>query len=151
MSKTGLFRPGAIQMVASTILIVVAAIGPIVLAAMRPSHEWLMVLSGLPAIALTITGGFVVLLYFVGFLSYCASKGYSKWLGFWLFFGTIPGFIVLLMLPDLKANINDRLQTPSRTPLSALHQQMYTEDDWHAAIVRPNRPPVVDAQKIMDY
>ena len=103
-------------MVASAILMVLAAIGPIVLAAMRPSHEWLMVLSGLPALALTIAGGFVVLLYFVGFLSYCASKGYSKWLGFWLFFGSVPGFIVLLMLPDLTANVKDRLQMPSRTP-----------------------------------
>ena len=116
MGKIGLSRPGAIQMVVSAILMVAAAIGPIFWAATRPSHEWLMVLTGLPALTMEIASVLVLMFYFVGFLRYCASKGYSKWLGFWLFLGSIPGFIVLLMLPDLKANMKDRSRLPSRTP-----------------------------------
>jgi hypothetical protein len=103
MSKTGLSRPGAIQMLAAATLMVVAAVGPVYLAASRPTHEWLMVLNGFPALAMSVAGIALLVLYFVGFLRYGSSKGYSKWLGFWLFFSNFPGFIALLLLPDLKA------------------------------------------------
>ncbi len=105
MNGTGLGRPGAMQMVAAGVLMAAETIAPIVVAATRPNHEWFMDLTGLPAMVPIIVSTLLVALYFVGFLRYCSSKGYSKWLGFWLFLGNIPGFITLLLLPDLQRNI----------------------------------------------
>lgn len=116
MTKTGLSRPGAMQMVASATLMVVAAIGPAVLAVGRPNHEWLMVLNGPPALAMVIASLIVIVLYCLGFFRYCSSKGYSTWLGFWLFIGNLPGFIVLLLLPDLKASCKEQLDNTSGLP-----------------------------------
>jgi len=113
MNKSGLSRPGARQMVAAVILLVVGAIGPLFLAFMQPNQEWSMVLSGFPAFVVAISGVVVVFLFFVGFIRYCASKGYSKWIGFWLCFGHVPGFVVLLLLPDLKLDVKTQLQTGS--------------------------------------
>jgi hypothetical protein len=115
MNKTGLSRPGAIQMIASATLMLAAAVGPVYLAASRPTHEWLMVLSGFPALAMSLAGVVLLILYFIGFLKFCSSKGYSKWLGFWLFFGNFPGFIALLLLPDLKAGMREQV-TSSKSP-----------------------------------
>jgi hypothetical protein len=125
MNKTGLSRPGAMQMVAAIILGVVAAIGPLFLAFMRPDQVWFMALSGLPAFAIAISGVGVLILFFVGFIRYCASKGYSKWIGFWLCFGHLPGFIVLLLLPDCKPGVSAQPQTgssPSIKSDSAEHE-----------------------------
>ena len=102
MNKKGISRPGALQMVASVAIMIIAAIWPLYLAATRPGNEWFMVLNGLPALAVVIASIAVLLLYLIGFLRYCASKGYSKWIGFWLLFANVFGFIVLLLLPDLK-------------------------------------------------
>lgn len=104
MNNNWLSRPGAIQMLASIVLVTFASIGPIVLAIRQPGHEWLMSLSGLPALAMTIATVLVLALYCIGFLRYCASKGYSKWLGVCLLLGHFPGFIALLLLPDLQAS-----------------------------------------------
>jgi hypothetical protein len=113
MHEKGLSRPGAMLMVASAILMLVSAIGPVFLAVMRPTHEWLMVLSGFPAFAIISASALTAVLYFVGFLRYCVSKGYSSWLGFWLFLGNVPGFIVLLLLPDRKGNVSEQVLTLS--------------------------------------
>jgi hypothetical protein len=114
MNKTGLSRPGAMLMVMSAVLTILVGVGPLFMAATRPSHEWLMVLTGLPAFMLSISGLFVTILYFIGFLKCGASKGYSAWLSFWLFWGNVPGFIVLLLLPDLNARNREPLQTTSK-------------------------------------
>ena len=113
--RTGLSRPGALQMLASAALMIVAAIGPILVASSRPTNEWLIVLTGFPALGMSVAGIGVLLLYFIGFLRYCASKGYSKWLGFWLFIGNIPGFVVLLLLPDLSSRITERAKSQVRS------------------------------------
>jgi ABC-type Na+ efflux pump permease subunit len=102
MNKKGLSRPGALQMIASVIIMIITAIGPLYLAATRPNNEWFMVLNGLPALAVVIASIAVLFLYLIGFLRYCGSKGYSKWIGFWLLFAHAFGFIVLMLLPDLK-------------------------------------------------
>lgn len=111
MKKTGLSRPGASQMVTSAALVLLAGIGPIFLAATRPSQEWLMVLTGFPALALSLVGVGVILLYIVGFLRYCKSKGYSMWLGLCLLVCNVFGFIALLLLPDL--NTAQKMQCPT--------------------------------------
>ena len=111
MNKTGLSRPGGMQMVLSAILMIVVAIGPMYIAASRPDHEWSVVLNGLPALAVTVASVVLLLLYFIGFLRYCASKGYSKWLGLWLFLGHVFGLIVLLLLPDQKTAMQKQHQT----------------------------------------
>lgn len=100
MHKTGLSRPGTIQMIAAAIITAVGIVVPAYMCAIRPNHEWLMVLSGFPALAAASTGIIIALLYFIGFLRYCTSKGYSKWIGFWLFLSHLPGLIILLLLPD---------------------------------------------------
>jgi hypothetical protein len=102
MNKTGLSRPGAIQMVASLVLMLLASIGPAFVAATRPTHEWILALTGLPALAMTVAGIAVFILYVVGFLRYSSSKGYNMWVGLFLLLGSIPGFIALLLLPDLN-------------------------------------------------
>jgi hypothetical protein len=109
MNKNGLYRPGAFLMAVSLVLFSSAAAGPVVLVIMTPSHEWLFNLNGLPALAMIMTSIVVVLLYLVGFIRYSSSKGYSNWLGFWLFLGNIPGFITLLLLPDLQQLRQERL------------------------------------------
>lgn len=107
MKKRGLARPGALQMISSGILMIIAAIGPVFLAVTRPNHEWMMVLTGFPAMGLSLAGVGVLLLYIFGFLRYCADKGYSKWLGLWLLLGNVFGLVVLLLLPDLNAIKNE--------------------------------------------
>jgi hypothetical protein len=111
-NKTGFSRPGALQMLASAALMLVGAIGPFFVASSRPSHEWFMVVTGAPAFAMSLIGVAVLVLYLIGFFRYCASKGYSKWLGLFLFFANLPGFIVLLLLPDLHSRT---AQEPSNT------------------------------------
>ncbi len=101
MNKKGLSRPGAMLMAAAVVLLTLAAIGPIVMAASTPSHEWSMILTGPSALATSAAGLFSLLLYAVGYLKYCSSKGYSTWLALWLLLGNLPGFVVLLLLPDL--------------------------------------------------
>jgi hypothetical protein len=101
MSKQGISRPGALQMVASAALMLVASGGPIFVAATRPTHEWLLSISGLPALTLILVVLGTSALYFIGFLRYCASKGYSMWLGFWLWLGGAVGLIALMLLPDI--------------------------------------------------
>lgn len=100
MHKSELQRPGAVQMLIAAVLMGIVGIGPIVATLIRPEHEWSLFLSGAPAlVALACSIGFV-LLYFLGFIRYTVSKGYSSWLGLFLFMGHIFGLIVLLMLPD---------------------------------------------------
>src|ERR1700733_671860 len=108
MSEKGLSRPGALQMVASAAISLFAAIGPVFAAAPLPNHEWFMILNGLPAFILTVTGVGLLVLYFIGFLRYCASKGYSKWLGFCLFLCNFLGLIILLLLPDLNSTLSGK-------------------------------------------
>lgn len=108
MGKKGLSRPGALQMVASAILTLVASVGPTVIALTRSSHEWSLFLAGFPALALSLSGVVVFLLYVVGFLRYCSNKGYSKWLGLFLFLGNVPGLISLLLLPDISMNCSEK-------------------------------------------
>lgn len=108
MRKKGLSRPGALQMVASAILTLVASVGPTVIALTRSSQEWSLFLTGFPALALSLSGVVVFLLYVVGFLRYCSNKGYSKWLGLFLFLGNVPGFISLLLLPEISMNSSEK-------------------------------------------
>jgi hypothetical protein len=77
------------------------AMVPTVVAAFHPNHEYTLLLNGAPAFAVSVALILLAVLYIVGFVRYCASKGYSKWLGFWLLLGNVPGFIVMLLLPDL--------------------------------------------------
>ncbi len=102
MVKTGLARQGALQMLIAVVAMTGCSIIPPVIAAFKPSHEWLMVMTGTPAFLMVIAGLMMFVIYSVGFLRYCVDKGYSKWLGFVLLLGAVPGFLVLLMLPDLK-------------------------------------------------
>ncbi len=102
MDKIGFTRPGALQMLIAVALTTIVAIGPLFVAEMRPNHEWFVSLYGLPALAATLASLGILLLYIVGFVRYCASKGYSKWLGIFLLLGHLFGFIVLLLLPDIK-------------------------------------------------
>jgi len=99
-------------MVLAAVLMLAAAIGPLFIAATRPSHEWLFSLMGFPVLALAFAGVAVLLLYVIGFLTYCANKGYSKWLGVFLLLGHAFGLIVLLLLPDLKQMMRQQNQTP---------------------------------------
>ena len=99
-------------MILAALLMIVAAIGPAIIAFTKPNHEWLLELSGLPAVALAAACLAVAILYFVGFLLYCKSKGYSMWVGFWLLLSNIPGFIALMLLPDLHATISPHADIP---------------------------------------
>jgi hypothetical protein len=96
-----MWRPGALQMLAAVILTIVCSVGPIVLAITKPTHEWSLVAVGPEAVLLSSLGLIITALYAVGCIRYCASKGYSKWLGFWLFLSHVTGFVTLLLLPDL--------------------------------------------------
>lgn len=102
MSKRGLSRPGATQIVAALVLTGLTSVGALAIAATRPNQEFLMILTGFPALAMALSGLLVAVLYIVGFLRYCSNKGYSKWLGLSLLLSTLPGFLALLLLPDLK-------------------------------------------------
>jgi hypothetical protein len=106
MKRTGFRRPGAILMVAATALIFLSGLGPLFIASTRPSHEWLMILTGAPAIALFIAGVCIICLYVVGFLRYSADKGYSSLVGLWLLLGNVFGLIAMLLLPDKTSSIN---------------------------------------------
>lgn len=100
-TKSGMSRPGALQMLAAVILTIICSVGPIVLAMTKPTHEWSLVAVGPEALLLSSVGLIIAALYAVGCIRYCTSKGYSKWLGFWLFLSHVAGFITLLLLPDL--------------------------------------------------
>ncbi|MBU6452723.1 MAG: hypothetical protein KGS72_13135 [Cyanobacteria bacterium REEB67] len=102
MDKTGLARPGAMQMVLAVVLAMVISIGPLFMAATRPDHQWSVAWTGLPAFGVAISGIVAGFVYFVGFLRYAVDKGYSPWLAFWLFCGNAPGFIALILLPDRR-------------------------------------------------
>lgn len=110
MNKKGFSRPGALQMLAAVALMICGGLAPVMIAASRPSHEWIIALSGAPALALSLAGVAIFILYVAGFLRYCASKGYSGWLGLLLLCGNVFGFIVLLLLPD----VNDRNATSGK-------------------------------------
>ncbi|MBS1989948.1 MAG: hypothetical protein JSS86_12965 [Cyanobacteria bacterium SZAS LIN-2] len=114
MNKSGLSRPGAMLMLMSAALMVISGVGPVFLAVSRPTHDWLMVLTGMPAFGIIAASALVAILYFVGFLRYCGSKGYSAFLGFWLFLGNVPGFIVLLLLPDLKVSSAEHIKSVAK-------------------------------------
>ncbi|MBA3859012.1 MAG: hypothetical protein C0507_19065 [Cyanobacteria bacterium PR.3.49] len=107
MFKTGFARPGALQMLVATVAIALCSTFPPVIAAFKPSHEWLLVLTGIPAFLMIFAGLMMFIVYGIGFLRYCADKGYSKWLGLVLLLGAVPGFLVLLMLPDLKHAVQE--------------------------------------------
>ena len=102
MIKTGLARQGALEMLIAAVAITGCSIIPPVIAAFKPSHEWLVILTGIPAFLMIFAGLMMFIIYSIGFLRYCVDKGYSKWLGMVLLLGAVPGFLVLLMLPDLK-------------------------------------------------
>lgn len=102
MLKTGIARPGALQMLVATVAIAGCSSLPPILAAFKPSQEWLMVLTGIPAFLMVFAALMMFTVYCVGFLRYCVDKGYSRWLGLVLLLGAIPGFLGLLLLPDLR-------------------------------------------------
>ena len=99
-AKTGFGRPGALQMLIAVALGAMEGVIPFVMAASMPSHEWALVLNGFPAFLMMAAGMATAILYFVGFLRYCTSKGYSPWLGLLLLICNVPGFIMLLLLPQ---------------------------------------------------
>lgn len=102
MKSNGLSRPGALLMIVSIVAGLVASIGPIVLAITSPTHNWLLELTGPPVVVLAFTSLAVLVLYVVGFVRYCTSKGYSAWLGAFLLLGHVFGLVVLLLLPDIR-------------------------------------------------
>ncbi|SRR5579883_1061037 len=110
-TKSGMWRPGALQMFAAMILAIVCSAGPIVLAITNPTHEWSLVAVGPEALLFSSLGLIITALYAVGCIRYCASKGYSKWLGFWLFLSHVTGFVILLLLPDLYARSKRNAQS----------------------------------------
>lgn len=100
MMKKIMGRPGAVLMAISLVVAIGAAIAPLYLALMMPSHEWFMILTGPRAFALSAAGVLVVAMYLIGFMSYCRSKGYGIGIGLCLFMCNLPGFVVLMLLPD---------------------------------------------------
>lgn len=102
MTKKGLARPGALQMLVAIVSITVGSIAPTMMALRSPNHEWALALNGAPALGMFLVAAGLSVLYIIGFLRYCSSKGFSKWLAFWLLLGNVPGFIVLMLLPDLN-------------------------------------------------
>jgi hypothetical protein len=98
--QRGFARPGAMQMLWAGILLALESLGPIFAAAANPNHEWVMELTGIWAASLWLVTAIAVVLYCIGFVRYCMSKGYSGWIGFFLLIGNLPGFIVMLLLPD---------------------------------------------------
>lgn len=99
-------------MLISALLILAEAFVPVVVTAISPSHEWSVVLTGTPAFAWVAAAMLVTVCYFVGFLRYCASKGYSMWLAVLLFVSNVPGFIILLLLPDRTAEAALTMEHP---------------------------------------
>lgn len=116
--KTFLSRPGSIQMTIALVLATLAGLVPIYLACMMPSHEWFMVLTGLPAASMAAASLAILGLFFVGYIRYCISKGYSGWIGFWLFWSNLPGFIVLLLLPE-RVGANSSLESQKNSKRGA--------------------------------
>jgi hypothetical protein len=57
-------------------------------------------ITGQPSLVILAVMIALQLTYLFGFIRYAGNKGYSGWLGFWLCFGSIPGLIALLLLPD---------------------------------------------------
>lgn len=102
MKKTGLKRDGAAFMLMGATLLTLLSTLPMIIASTNASHEWSMLLVGAPAFAMMFAATTFCLIYAVGFLSYCSSKGYSKWIGLWLMLCNVPGLMVLLLLPDLR-------------------------------------------------
>jgi len=100
MNNTGIARPGAKLMIFAAALMILGTTVPWLLASSSPSHLWFLELTGLPALGLVMGHAVLILMYFLGYLAYVGSKGYSKWLGFCLFFASVPGFVVMLLLPD---------------------------------------------------
>ena len=102
MIRTGFKRKGALQMTTSVLVTFLLILIPLILAGNKPTHEWLLTLTGLPVFIAEFSAFLIFALYLSGFLQFCADKGYSKWLGFLLMLAALPGFLVLLFLPDLK-------------------------------------------------
>src|SRR5437763_1806682 len=101
MNRTGFARPGSLQILVAVVISLLFGIGPLFMALTSPTHAWAYVATGPQAILLSSVGLIVTVLYAVGCIRYCKSKGYSGWLGFWLFLAHIPGFIAILLLPDV--------------------------------------------------
>lgn len=102
MNKTGLKRDGAAFMLAGATLLAILSTFPLIIAATKPSHEWSIFLVGAPAISMMFAATTFCLIYALGFLTYCSSKGYSIWVGIWLLLCNVPGLMILLLLPDLR-------------------------------------------------
>jgi hypothetical protein len=115
--RKGFSRPGVIAILSAVVLTVAFSIGPLMLAFSRPNHEFTFFASGVEAMLVSSIGLIVTGLYAFGCIRYCLSKGYSGWLGFWIFLSHIPGFITMLLLPDLhelKLNRGVMLTAPDR-------------------------------------
>jgi hypothetical protein len=92
----GLSRPGSALIVLSGVLysMIIAYVAVITKGSMEITVSGMETVPWLAAIAIPFA------ICFLGFVKYAASKGYSRWLGFWLCCAQLPGFIVLLLLPD---------------------------------------------------
>lgn len=104
MHRIGFARPGALQMLISVLGSAACAVYPAYLAATSPEHEFGVLLSGLPALLLMLMYLLWFVLYLVGFIRYAASKGYGAFVILLLLLANILGFILLLVLPDRRAN-----------------------------------------------
>jgi hypothetical protein len=111
--KSFIARPGAVQMLVSGSILILTGLWPIFMAI---SHrQSFVLLTGTPAVAATLAAAILGCAYFVGFLRYCSSKGYSQWIGLCLFLGHFAGFLALLLLPDLNTPGHSN---PARRPMS---------------------------------
>jgi hypothetical protein len=66
----------------------------------RPNHEWSLVATGPEALVLSSMGLIVTVPYAIGCIRYAGSKGYGTGIGLLLFIANLPGFLIMLLLPD---------------------------------------------------
>jgi hypothetical protein len=106
MNRKGFARPGALQMLISVVGSLVCAIYPMYIAATSPGHEYALILTGMSAFLLVLAYGLLFILYIIGFARYAASKGYGPLVVVLLLIANAIGFLLLLLLPDRRSNIN---------------------------------------------
>ncbi|HEY9734375.1 MAG TPA: hypothetical protein V6C89_20860 [Drouetiella sp.] len=102
MSSTGSHRKGITLIILSLVLTLLGLILPVVLTTLIPTHEVVVVLSGWRALLAEIFFPLMFIMYATGAAQYSNDKGYGKWMGILLALANLPGFLVLLFLPDLK-------------------------------------------------
>jgi hypothetical protein len=113
--RAGFARPGALLLTLAIGLAVLGGAGPLFYAAAHPNHEFFYIATGPQALLLGSWGFICSIMYAVGVFLYSGSKGYNWLVSLILLVANVPGFLLMLVLPDRTLPSRSGSATPMDT------------------------------------